>query len=371
MISYTMIITIWLVLTSNTLAWPWSRKVNWDTVSTPVATCSGDILDPSINECNGPRRFCYLPVNLYFWLGSHNAGAISPLGCIFWERNQLHSLSKQLSYGSRILDIDLAKRYGRIHIVHGPRTFGLFENSFQEIWNWVYSASGEGQVVVVYLSDNGGGFEADELDQIIKNVCGVNCGKIHRNAKRNSTWPILGDLISRDQRIIISTSKYFQKYVNDYIDSDGVSHVGSQFLSYNWFTADSYQCGHDSYGEVLDCAHELCTTDSHPEILIQNFGVWSCDIFGRYNPRVHDVLYSEQGCELEQSGAYVSVLLNWFTTLGEDNVRNLTIEANDIQLSKARRQHRIPTDSYLDNIQISNSGSQSYKSLLFIQKLVL
>ncbi|XP_077234508.1 PI-PLC X domain-containing protein At5g67130-like [Tasmannia lanceolata] len=187
-----------------------------------------------------------LPFNRYSWLTTHNAYAIlgerSPLGIIpISPTNQQDSITSQLNNGVRGLMLDMYDFLGDIWLCHSfggvcynATAFQPAINTLKEIQ--VFLDANPSEIITIIIEDY---VTSPQGLTKLFNAAGLRkfWFPVSSMPKNGEDWPVIDDMISKNQRLLVFTSKsakeasegiaYQWRYMVENQYGDGGMKVGS------------------------------------------------------------------------------------------------------------------------------------------------
>ncbi|ORY95430.1 PLC-like phosphodiesterase [Syncephalastrum racemosum] len=162
--------------------------------------------------CNNFPQYLDLPINHYFWLGAHGAGApcdaSDRVGC-----TQDKTVTEMLTDGIRLIDLRLcSSSQGEIKVCSTTDKPGLtLHEVLDEVFD--YARTQPQQVIMVHIASDGHQ-PLDSLDDIVDQVCKVHSERTEGTdvyarrecpyvyVPRSKPWETLGSLVNYDPDMV-------------------------------------------------------------------------------------------------------------------------------------------------------------------------
>ncbi|XP_068659574.1 PI-PLC X domain-containing protein At5g67130-like [Aristolochia californica] len=209
-----------------------------------------------------------LPFNRYSWLTAHNSFAIigqkSPLGIIpISPTNQQDSVTEQLNNGVRGLMLDMYDFLNDIWLCHSFGGQCYNATAFQPVINvlkeiQVFLAANPSEIITIFIEDY-----VTSPQGLTKVFDAAGLRKywfpVSRMPKNGGDWPLIDDMIQKNQRLVVFTSKRAKE--------------ASEGIAYQWtYTAENqYGDGGMKAGSCPKRAESPAMNSKGVSLTVQNF----------------------------------------------------------------------------------------------------
>ena len=293
---------------------------------------------PDAMHCNGLPNLCDMPVNKVMFGMVHNAMSSTEAGFVFYANHRFDPFNTALDAGYRAVKLDLCNCEDQLTFCHGGRNVGCGIGSrdpvstFSKLNNWLDEHPNE--VVVIYLSLNEaaeGSISLDDVSDIIQAVPNQFAGKLY-NHERGAEWPVLGDLINSNQRILLF-------YVNG-PEGRGENPPGIHyFYDYGMETDSMYENVNNLENGILQGCKVVKGVESSKEFFLFNNFVTGNSPFGQFVPsqsaarKINSLDFAKPMCQVCEQMHNVPMNLIAVDFWNNGNIPELVQQHNEMLLA--------------------------------------